>query len=38
MRSELIVFFAVWLACALAGGALIVFAWERLLTRSLNRP
>jgi hypothetical protein len=35
---ERLMFFAVWLALALLGGALIVFVWERLRKRRLNRP
>ena len=34
---EQLTFMVVWLACALAGGALIVFVWERLRRRALTR-
>lgn len=30
------IFFAVWLAVALLGGALLVFAWQRLLAGSVR--
>lgn len=36
MPVSQLIFFAVWLAVALLGGALLVFAWQRLLARSVR--
>lgn len=39
MPVSQMIFFAVWLAVALLGGALLLFAWQRLLARSVrNAP
>ena len=36
MALSQLIFFAVWLAVALLGGALLVFVWQRLLAKSLR--
>ena len=36
MPVSQMIFFAVWLAVALLGGALLLFAWQRLLARSVR--
>jgi hypothetical protein len=36
MPVSQMIFFAVWLAVALLGGALLVFAWQRLLARRVR--
>ncbi len=37
MSTGLLIFFLVWLAFALAGGALIVVVWERMRSRYATR-
>jgi hypothetical protein len=37
MPTEQLVFFAVWVVVALLAGGLIVFAWERLRRKLINR-
>jgi hypothetical protein len=36
MPLSQMIFFAVWLAAALLGGALLVFVWQRLLATSVR--